>query len=275
MGSLILTRNVAPVWLMSDLPVAVGDLDAAQTAALLGLEVGSLVSVTGFPAAGGAPTSAALWVEGWTETLAWGSTTSPSPSPGTAAPSPRPGGTTSHRPGPGTPPRAPGTPPHASDPSRTWAAGTTRRRRPDGTRSPRPSPGTPTPPDREEDRPCHQVATAHGYPYPLGTDRVMDGDDAIKALADKIEARLTGGLCTGNVTMNNIAAHAKQYQVFVYPVGMFTAPPQVFTGIEGVDPSFFWATASSADVNSCTVACYNNQAVAASVAVYVLAHLQN
>ncbi len=32
--------------------------------------------------------------------------------------------------------------------------------------------------------------TAHGFPYPVGTDRVMDGDDAIKALADATDTRV-------------------------------------------------------------------------------------
>lgn len=32
--------------------------------------------------------------------------------------------------------------------------------------------------------------TARGWPYPVGTDLVVDGDNAIKALADKIDAQL-------------------------------------------------------------------------------------
>jgi hypothetical protein len=72
MGNLLLTRNREPVWLMSILPVAVADLNTADTTALLALEMHSLISLTGLPAAGGAPTSAALWVEGWTERLAYG-----------------------------------------------------------------------------------------------------------------------------------------------------------------------------------------------------------
>lgn len=72
MGDLLLTRNSSPVWVLSDLPIAVKDLDAAETSALLSLDVGSLLNLTGLPAAGTAPTSAALWVEGWTERLVWG-----------------------------------------------------------------------------------------------------------------------------------------------------------------------------------------------------------
>lgn len=34
--------------------------------------------------------------------------------------------------------------------------------------------------------------TTHGLPFPTGTDRVMDGDDAIKALAEAVDASLWG-----------------------------------------------------------------------------------
>lgn len=33
--------------------------------------------------------------------------------------------------------------------------------------------------------------TAHGFPYPVGTDRVMDGDNAMQALAEKIDTHRT------------------------------------------------------------------------------------
>ena len=71
MGDLLLTQNHDPVWILGALPVAVADLDAADTATLLALETNDLIAVTGMPAAGALPTSTALWVEGWTETLAW------------------------------------------------------------------------------------------------------------------------------------------------------------------------------------------------------------
>lgn len=71
MGQLLLVRNGRPVWLMSSLPVDVGGLSAADTAVFLGLEIHSLLTLTGLPAVGTAPTSAHLWVEGWSEELAW------------------------------------------------------------------------------------------------------------------------------------------------------------------------------------------------------------
>jgi hypothetical protein len=71
MGQLLLTRNVTPAWEMPTLPIDVAGLDATQTAALLGLEMHQLVNLTGLPAVAAAPTSALLWVEGWTERLAY------------------------------------------------------------------------------------------------------------------------------------------------------------------------------------------------------------
>lgn len=71
LGLLLLTQNHEPVWIMAALPVDMKDLSDADTATLLGLDLHSLISLTGMPAAGNVPTSAALWVEGWQETLAW------------------------------------------------------------------------------------------------------------------------------------------------------------------------------------------------------------
>ena len=71
LGQMLLVRNREPVWIMSDLPVDVWGLDVDDTVALLDLELHDLVNLTGLPAAGTAPTSTSLWVEGWSESLAW------------------------------------------------------------------------------------------------------------------------------------------------------------------------------------------------------------
>lgn len=72
LGQLLLARNGEPVWIMANLPVDVAGLDSARTDALLELDMHSLLSLTGLPAIGAAPTSANLWVEGWQETLTYG-----------------------------------------------------------------------------------------------------------------------------------------------------------------------------------------------------------
>lgn len=72
MGLDLLTNNSHPVWVLGALPLDVVSLSAEDTAILLGLQMHDLVSVTGMPAAGSVPTSTSLWVEGWSESLAWG-----------------------------------------------------------------------------------------------------------------------------------------------------------------------------------------------------------
>jgi hypothetical protein len=72
LGTMLLTRNSAPVWVLSSLPVDVGALDSDQTVTLLDLDMHDLLHLVGLPAAGAVPTSTYLWVEGWQETLAWG-----------------------------------------------------------------------------------------------------------------------------------------------------------------------------------------------------------
>lgn len=40
------------------------------------------------------------------------------------------------------------------------------------------------------------ATTTQGVPYPLGTDRVSDGDNAIQALAQWVDSSITFGACT-------------------------------------------------------------------------------
>jgi hypothetical protein len=71
-ADLITTRNGTPAWLLSDLPVDVRGLSTADLETLLALDMHDLILLTGLPAAGSAPTSTYVWVEGWTENLAAG-----------------------------------------------------------------------------------------------------------------------------------------------------------------------------------------------------------
>lgn len=68
--------------------------------------------------------------------------------------------------------------------------------------------------------------TAKGFPYPVGTDRVMDGDDAIRALAEKIDSAV-GVMASGQATVV-IPSGAFQAPVAVtFPAGRFATPPNV------------------------------------------------
>lgn len=73
MAGLLVARNAKPVWVMTNLPLAMKDLDHDTTAAVLSLVMHSLITLTGMPVViPGTPATAALWVEGWTETLRYG-----------------------------------------------------------------------------------------------------------------------------------------------------------------------------------------------------------
>ena len=72
MGEILLARNAEPVWVMGSLPVDVATLDDDRYEQLLNLDMHSLITLTGLPSLGHAPTSASLWVEGYSETLAYG-----------------------------------------------------------------------------------------------------------------------------------------------------------------------------------------------------------
>lgn len=64
----IIARAANPSWLLGGLEVNLELLDAAELELLLGLDVHALVNVTGMPE-GSPATTAALWVEGWRETI--------------------------------------------------------------------------------------------------------------------------------------------------------------------------------------------------------------
>jgi hypothetical protein len=67
-ADLIVARQAVPSWLLGGLEVDHALFDDATTAAILGLDVHDLLSITGLPE-GSPATSAFLWVEGWREKI--------------------------------------------------------------------------------------------------------------------------------------------------------------------------------------------------------------
>ena len=71
------------------------------------------------------------------------------------------------------------------------------------------------------------ATTPKGYPYPLGTDRVMDGDDAIASLANAVDTKLgvaaAGIFTTGAPPTPNTPITT----ALTFPAGRFTAAPIV------------------------------------------------
>lgn len=75
--------------------------------------------------------------------------------------------------------------------------------------------------------------TARGYPYPLGTDRVMDGDDSIHNLAQKVDANLGYGVWGKVVTITVTTLNVNTTAIVTFPAGMFSVPPVVATALQG------------------------------------------
>lgn len=101
-------------------------------------------------------------------------------------------------------------------------------------------------------------ATSHGYPYPLGTDRVADGDNAIHDLAQKVNDQL-GAMASGlaNVTITAIDTVANVSVTL--PVGRFLSAPQVVaTSFGGTTPGYASTTysISSASATGFTLNAY-------------------
>jgi hypothetical protein len=70
--------------------------------------------------------------------------------------------------------------------------------------------------------------TARGYPYPTGSDRVMDGDNAIEALARAVNDKVGGPMVSGEVTFAILANGASGNVAVTFPAGRFAAAPAVF-----------------------------------------------
>jgi hypothetical protein len=58
----------------------------------------------------------------------------------------------------------------------------------------------------------------------------MDGDDAIKALAEKVDAAV-GAHAAGSVTITTVGANASASVTVNFPPGRFTAPPIVVVSV--------------------------------------------
>ena len=93
--------------------------------------------------------------------------------------------------------------------------------------------------------------TPKGYPYPLGTDRVMDGDDSIHNLASAVDTKL-GVACGGQVSIPISALNTPSVVAVTFPVGLFTASPFVLATGGGGNPHQFavsWTATTTTGVN--------------------------
>ena len=72
------------------------------------------------------------------------------------------------------------------------------------------------------------ASTARGYPYPLGTDPVMQGDDAMHSLADALDVK-AGSSAAGSLTITIGSAMTPVTVSVTFPTGRFKVAPVVVT----------------------------------------------
>ena len=92
------------------------------------------------------------------------------------------------------------------------------------------------------------ATTRAGYPYPVGTDRVMDGDDVIHAMADKVDTNLGFGLVGGFIVSGVPTGLNVQTTVAVtFPAGRFTGatPAVIATYGGGIQAATCWPIVTS------------------------------
>lgn len=77
------------------------------------------------------------------------------------------------------------------------------------------------------------ATTPKGFPYPLGTDRVTDGDDAIHNLATAVDTTV-GVMAAGTMTTAvPTALNTPVSTALTFPAGRFNATPQVMASLSG------------------------------------------
>jgi hypothetical protein len=75
--------------------------------------------------------------------------------------------------------------------------------------------------------------TPKGFPYPVGTDRVMDGDDAIKNLATAVDTMLGTAAAAMVTSAVPGSLNTPVSTAITFPAGRFTTPPQLVATING------------------------------------------
>lgn len=99
------------------------------------------------------------------------------------------------------------------------------------------------------------ATTPKGYPYPVGTDRVRDGDDVIHALADKLDATVPYAMAAGSTAIAVTNAPSGTTTV-TFPAGRFTQPPLVVATVVGSSsPNFFAGVNPAPTAAGMTVRC--------------------
>jgi hypothetical protein len=122
-----------------------------------------------------------------------------------------------------------------------------------------------------------------GFPYPLGTDRVMDGDNAMGALALAVEGQLSGGAGTtpgapyrsqaaAIFMSNSLAANTGIVQTAItFAAGRFTLAPVVMCSVSSTS-SYLAISHAAVTTSGCNLRAINpSNAVGVSVYGWIYA----
>lgn len=86
------------------------------------------------------------------------------------------------------------------------------------------------------------ATTPGGLPYPVGTDLVVDGDNAIRALAEAVEAKYGSGARTFAATRLQVPANATKYGLLLNE-----------TVANATVPAFTFATDNTTNIGTLTL----------------------
>lgn len=117
------------------------------------------------------------------------------------------------------------------------------------------------------------ATTTHGYPYPLGTDRVMDGDDVIKALATAVDTQL-GVAASGMAAVPTPTVNVGAALAITFPAGRFNVAPNVQATLAAANPNnWLPAGVSSVTTTGAVLNVYRTGGGATTTNVYWHAHV--
>jgi hypothetical protein len=105
-------------------------------------------------------------------------------------------------------------------------------------------------------------ATAKGFPYPLDTDPVNQGDDSIKALADKLETAVPFAMAAGVLNTAALAINAGVGTAVTFPAGRFSVIPCV--AVSHDSNGYTFALAAGTTAGGTTLRAFNPSGAATS-----------
>lgn len=120
--------------------------------------------------------------------------------------------------------------------------------------------------------------TPKGYPYPLGTDLISAGDDAIHNLGLLLDKRLGGGVVSITATITFPAAASANVPgatatvAITWPVGVFTNVPNVAWSVDSGEPFRFACACQSITANGANLYGQSTYPSAIALTARIIAH---